>query len=267
MKTYTSCGSAVVMRTRLDAVGIGSHPLSARRHHAAPSHGMTYSRSRQRCEPARSARPGVFHWPAVPSRPRRLVAVRVEVVAHQAFSVDGQRGVRRGGQSVPSGHRLKVGDGVADGDGDQCWDAVGLSVEGGVVEGIGAGEAGVGSLSVNASPESVVNGPLLGYTSPRTSWRAGGRSASMAACAPVCLRMASPARCWIQRVQESGQSPFKDSNLRAPSHPRYGMVPNHDGIVAHITSGTTPAESDPTVNGVCGPTPRCTASLIIPTRS
>jgi LysR family transcriptional regulator (chromosome initiation inhibitor) len=36
-------GSAVLMRTRLDAVGIGSHPISARRHHAAPSHGMTYS--------------------------------------------------------------------------------------------------------------------------------------------------------------------------------------------------------------------------------
>lgn len=30
----------------------------------------------------------------------------------------------------------------------------------------------------------------------------------------------------------------KDSNLRDPSHPRHGVIPNHDDIVAHITFGT-----------------------------
>ncbi len=31
---------------------------------------------------------------------------------------------------------------------------------------------------------------------------------------------------------------IKDSNLRDPSHPRYGAAPNHDDIVAHVTFGT-----------------------------
>lgn len=34
------------------------------------------------------------------------------------------------------------------------------------------------------------------------------------------------------------QRAVKDSNLRDPSHPRYGIKPNHDDIVAHITFGT-----------------------------
>lgn len=48
---------------------------------------------------------------------------------------------------------------------------------------------------------------------------------------------------------------FKDSNLRDPSHPRHGVSPNHDDIVAHITFGTwvklLPSRRD--AQGLIGP--------------
>lgn len=58
--------------------------------------------------------------------------------------------------------------------------------------------------------------PLLGVLNPRGR---GGR----------------PPKSTYESARERA---IKDSNLRDPSHPRHGVSPNHDDIVAHITFGT-----------------------------
>lgn len=58
--------------------------------------------------------------------------------------------------------------------------------------------------------------PLLGILNPRGR---GGR----------------PPKSTYESARERA---IKDSNLRDPAHPRRGVSPNHDDIVAHITFGT-----------------------------